>query len=105
MPRDRVEALEEELSGLEAAMAGLQLAYEARAAELQRLRMLRVRLETYRLASPASLTWAKVCRSLGWPVGRSAHASVKRNDPALHTLLHGCVFDPYCTLDRVSYAA
>ena len=105
MPRDRVEALEEELSGLEAAMAGLQLAYEARAAELQRLRMLRVRLETYRLASPASLTWATVCRSLGWPVGRSAHASVKRNDAALHTLLHGCVFDPYCTLDRVSYTA
>ena len=105
MPRDRVEALEEELSGLEAAMAGLQLAYEARAAELQRLRMLRARLETYRLPSPSSLTWAKVCRSQEWPAGSSAHATVKRNDPALHTLLHGCVFDSHCTLDRVSYAA
>ena len=105
MPRDRVEALEEELSGLEAAMASLQLAYEARAAELQRLRTLRARLETCRLPGPASLTWASVCRSLGWPVEPSAHAAVKRNDPVLHTLLHGCVFDPYCTLDRVSYAA
>ena len=105
MPRDRVEALEEELSGLETAMAGLQLAYEARAAELQRLRTLRARLETYGLGNPASLTWAKVCRALGWPAGRSAHAAVKRHDPALHALLHGCVFDPYCALDRVSYAA
>ena len=105
MPRDRVEALEEELSGLETAMAGLQLAYEARAAELQRLRTLRARLETYRLPGPASLTWAEVCRSLGWPAGRSAHAAVKRHDRALHTLLHGCVFDAYCALDRVSYAA
>ena len=105
MPRDRVEALEEELSGLEAAMAGLQLAYEARAAELQRLRTLRARLETYRLRNPAALTWASVCRSMGWPAGRSAHAAVKRHDPALHTLLHGCAFDAYCALDRVSYAA
>ena len=105
MSRDRVEALEEELSGLEAAMAGLQLAYEARAAELQRLRMLRARLENYRLPSPASLTWAGVCQAMVWPVGRSAHAAVKRNDPALHTLLHACVFDTYCALDRVSYAA
>ena len=105
MPRDRVEALEEKLSGLESEMASLQLAYEAGAAELQRLRTLRLRLEAYRLPAPTSLTWASVCRSLGWPAGRSAHAAVKRNDPALHTLLHGCVFDAYCALDRVSYAA
>ena len=105
MPRDRVEALEEELSGLETAMAGLQLAYEARAAELQRLRTLRARLETYRLRNPAALTWAGVCRSMRWHAGRSAHAAVKRNDPALHTLLHGCIFDPYCALERVTYAA
>ncbi len=105
MPRDRVEALEEELSRLEERMATLQLTYEARAAELQRLRTLRARLETYRLPDPASLTWASVCRSLGWPAGGSAHATVKRRDPALHTLLHACLFDAYCALDRVSYAA
>ncbi len=105
MSRDRVEALEEELSGLEVAMAGLQLAYEARAAELQRLRQLLARLATYGLPRVGLLTWAGVCRSLGWPADRSAHASVKRNDPALHTLLHACVFDSYCALDRVSYAA
>ena len=105
MARDRVEALEEELSRLEESMAGLQLAYEARAAELGRLRTLRARLATYRLPIPGSLTWASVCRALAWPPGRSAHAAVKRRDPALHTLLHGCVFDAYCALDRVSYAA
>ena len=104
MPRDRVEALEEELSRLEEQMASLQLAYEAGAAELQRLRTLRARLEAYRLPL-STLTWASVCRSMGWPPGRSAHATVKRRDPALHTLLHACVFDAYCVLDRVSYAA
>ena len=105
MPRDRVEALEEKLSRLEEQMAALQLAYEAGAAELQRLRTLRARLAAYRLPVPGPLTWASVCRSLGWPAGRSAHATVKRRDPALHTLLHACVFDAYCALDRVSYAA
>ena len=104
MPRDRVEALEEELSRLEEQMGALQLAYEAGAAELQRLRTLRARLATYRLRDPASLTWASVCRAMAWPAGGSAHAAVKRRDPTLHTLLHACVFDPYCPLDRVSYA-
>ena len=105
MPRDRVEALEEELSRLEERMAALQRAYEAGAAELGRLRTLRARLQAYRLDHPGALTWASVCHSMGWTSGSSAHAAVKRHDPSLHTLLHGCVFDPYCALDRVSYAA
>ena len=104
MPRDRVQALEKELSRLEQQMASLQLAYEAGAAELGRLRTLQARLEAYRLPL-STLTWASACRSMGWPPGRSAHATVKRHDPALHTLLHACIFNAYCALDRVSYAA
>jgi hypothetical protein len=102
--QDCLTALERELSRLEGELVALQRRYEERAGELERLRSLQHRLAAYRLPHDRSLTWAGVCRALGWPPGSGGgHRTVKRRDPSLHALLHLCVFEALCSLDGVSY--
>ena len=101
----RISELETELARIEGELATLQRAYEVKALQMQELRRLERRLKSYRLPDMPSPTWVGVCRAMDWSVGgRGGHGTVKRQDPALHALLHLCVFEAYCALDRVTYA-
>ena len=103
--RDRISELEAELARIEGELATLQRAYEEKAVQVQELRRLARRLASYGLPDTPAPTWVGVCRVMEWPVGgRSGHGTVKLQDPALHALLHLCVFEAYCALDRVTYA-
>ena len=102
--QERMASLEQELSRLEEELVARQRQYEEKARELEALRGLERRLASYRIPDADRGTWAGVCRSQGWAVGpRGGHGAVKSRDPALHALLHLCVFDAFCSLDRVSY--
>ena len=101
----RLDQLAQELVSLEASLVAAQHEYEERAQELDRLQGLQRRLSAYRLPDPLSLSWAVVCRDRRWPVaGRRAHSTVRRQDPALHALLHLCALDSFCALEGVMYA-
>ena len=103
--RGRISELETELARIEGELATLQRAYEVKALQMQELRRLARRLASYGLPDTPAPSWAGVCRVMEWPVGgRGGHGTVKRQDPALHALLHLCVFEAYCALDRVTYA-
>ena len=103
--QSRIAALEGELSRIEGEMTALQRDYEGLAQERETLLGLGRRLAAYRLPEGAPPTWAGVCRAMGWPAdSRKGHRTVKRQDPALHALLHLCVLDRFCALERVTYA-
>ena len=103
--RGRIASLEGELSRIEEELAALQRDYEGLAQQRETLLVLERRLASYRLPDGTRPTWAGVCLAMGWSVGgRSAHGTVKRLDPSLHALLHLCVLDPFCALERVTYA-
>ena len=102
--QERMASLEGSLSRLEGDLAALQRQYEEKALELGTLKDLRRRLASYRLPDARPVTWTGVCRAQGWsPRSGDGHRTVKRHDPALHALLHVCVFDAFCSLERVSY--
>jgi hypothetical protein len=102
---DQVATLEGELSRIQGAMTALQRDYEGVAQERETLLALERRLASYRLPDTNRPTWVGVCLAMGWPGGgRGAHGTVKRLDPPLHALLHLCVFDHFCALERVTYA-
>lgn len=103
--QSRIATLEGELSRIEGALTALQRDYEGLAEERETLLGLGRRLAACRLPESTPSTWAGVCRAMGWPAaGGGAHGTVKRLDPSLHALMHLCVLDRFCALERVTYA-
>ena len=100
----RIAALERRLVQLEAKLVEVQAEYSDTSHELAETRSFVRRLADWGLKPADTSTWIGVCNAVGWTATTAnAHRAVRREDPVLHVLLHRCAFDPYCSLDGVSY--
>ena len=103
--RDKIIAINAELTYLEHEMLNLQVRYEELARSLEQLGALYRKIGRYHLPNIPNLTWTSVSLAMGWERNqRAAHREVKNQDPALHALLHLCYFDTYCVLEYMEYA-
>ncbi len=101
----RIAALEQRLTQLESRLVEVQAEYSDTSRELTETRSFVRRLADWGLKPADTGTWMGVCNAVGWTAtSANAHRTVRREDTALHVLLHRCAFDTYCSLDGVTYS-
>lgn len=101
----RMAALEHRLVELEGQLVDIQAEYSDASRELTESRSFVRRLADWGLKPGDTATWMAVCNASEWQATTAnAHRLVRREDPVLHVLLHRCAFDPYCSLDGVTYS-
>ena len=101
----RIAVLERRLAELEGRLIDAQAEYENSSRELTDMRALSRQLAQWGLKASDTGKRQMCIRDRGWPaIVSNAHRVVRREDMALHVLLHRCAFTPYCHLDGVSYS-
>jgi len=100
----RIAALEHRLVELESRLVDIQAEYSDASRELTESKSFVRRLADWGLKAADTATWMTVCNASEWQATTTnAHRVVRREDSVLHVLLHRCAFDPYCSLDGVTY--
>ena len=101
----RIAALENRLVELESQLVDIQTEYSDASRELTESKSFVRRLADWNLKAVDTSTWMVVCTASEWKATTAnAHRVVRRENSVLHVLLHRCAFDPYCSLDGVTYS-